>query len=114
MAPNGTDNTTQQFSPDQSQYIPPLETWPPQGPSAYSHHMHADDIKPPPAPELPSVTLPWIFVALGLLIPLSALIVGIWSLTRTHSDNRYVTLAFAGFGVFALMIVLNLGAIGML
>ena len=115
MSPNSPETPTQKYGPDQSQYIPPLESWPPQAPAMNQYQPHAYDhheIAAPPAQE--SVVVPWCFVGLGILIPLSALIVGIWALTRTHSDNRYVTLAFAGCGVFAVMMVVKLSGAGLI
>ena len=113
MASDGSDTTTQQYRPDQSQYIPPLESWPPQASQTRGNdvnpHVNPYDYMPPPAPpRRPSVVAPWFVVALGLLIPLSALIAGIWAWTRTHSDSRYTAIAFAGFGVFALGVALRL------
>lgn len=109
-APTGTDPNSPQYSPDQSQYVPALESWPPQCPTGY---LPADSFhqQVPAPPQRDSVTLPWIFAGLGLLIPLSALTVGILALTRTHSDNRYVHIALAGFGVFALTMFLNASAV---
>jgi hypothetical protein len=114
MTPDGSDTTTQQYDPNQSQYIPPLETWPPQDPATHGYRTGAYDFQAPPPPAQPSVTVPWIFVGLGLIIPLTALIAGIWGLTRSHSDNRYTAIAFGGFGVFALMIFLNVSAVSAL
>jgi hypothetical protein len=112
MAPNGSDATTQQYDPDQSQYVPPLETWPPQGPATHGYRTGAYDFQAPPPPAREPVVAQWIFVGLGLIVPLSALVVGLWALTRTHSDSRYTRIAFAGFGVFALTIWLNTRAVG--
>lgn len=126
MAQNGPDSSPPQYTPDQSQYIPPLESWPPQAPQThgyqatqeygapqqYSNQPFMQDYNqgyaPPAPPEQPSVTLPWIFVALGFFIPLSALIVGVWALTRTHSDSRYTWIAFAGFGMFVFSIFVGI------
>jgi hypothetical protein len=125
MSVNGPE--TPKYGPNESQYIPPLETWPPQQPAQAQqgpamagwqyHDPHgtstAYGIQPTEVPVLPqiekrSVVVPWIFVGLGLLIPLSALIVGIWAAiqARHEVDKRFHAVAAAGLGLFALQIFL--------
>jgi hypothetical protein len=112
VAPNGSDTPTHQYSPDQSQYVPPLESWPPQAPTSHGYAATAYDYQAPAAPARPSVLLPWILVACGLIIPLVALIVALWAWTRSHSDSRYTAIMFGGFGVFALAIFLSVQSVG--
>ena len=114
MGPDRTDTTPQPYRPDQSQYIPPLESWPPQGQATPNYVATAYDFQAPPPPARPSVLLPWLLVGCGLIIPLVALIVGLWAWTRSHSDNRYTAVMFGGIGMFALVFLLNASAAGLL
>jgi hypothetical protein len=81
------------YTADQSQYVAPLQSWPPQASQAPVHV----------APRR-SIVLPWVFVALGVIIPLSALITGIWAMVQARGgDRRYVTIAVVGIAVFLLL-----------
>lgn len=124
MSVNGPE--TPKYGPNESQYIPPLETWPPQQPTqqapgapmatGWQYHdphgtMSPYGMQPTDVPVLPqiekrSVVVPWIFVALGLIIPLSALIVGIWAAiqARHEVDKRFHAVAAAGIGLFVFQI----------
>lgn len=108
---------SQQYTPDQSQYVPPLQSWPPQAPQAqqpqqyqqwpqqFQHqaydHRYVEERK--------SVVLPWIFVGLGIFIPLSALIAGIWALFQVRKrDARYLWIGIVGITVAVVMVALAL------
>ena len=85
-----------QYSADQSQYVPPLQSWPPSAPQA----------QPAPGNVVPqrSVLAPWLFVALGLIIPISALITAVWAGFQARSgDRRYVWIAIVGFVLFVVV-----------
>ena len=106
MSVEGPQNPA--YTPDQSQYIPPLQSWPPQAPQA----AHVPQFSPVPYTEPQhSVVLPWIFVALGLVIPLSALIAGIWALTKVRErGGRYLAIGISGIGLFLVMLAIMIPA----
>lgn len=103
MSPDGRQNQwaatahpaapAQQYSPDQSQYVPPLESWPPKyQPSV----IYVERCR--------SIVLPWIFVVLGLIIPISALITAIWAVPKARDgDSRYTVISIVGFVLFFFM-----------
>ena len=102
VPPQAGTPTTNQYSPDQSQYVPPLQSWPPQG-------QQVPQFSPVPYTQAPqhSVVLPWIFVAIGLVIPLSALIAGIWALTKVRErGSRYLAIGISGIGLFLVMLAI--------
>ena len=91
-----------QFTPDQSQYVPPLQSWPPQ-----QAHVPQFSTVPASAEQKHSVVLPWIFVALGLVLPLSALVVGIWACFKVRErGGRYLAIAVSGLGLFCVMLAI--------
>jgi hypothetical protein len=85
---------------DQSQYVPPLQSWPPQAPGA-----------PVYAQPKRSLVAPWLFVGLGLIIPLSALIAGIWGASKAKDDERCKAIAIVGIAVFLVMFAVNVAAL---
>jgi hypothetical protein len=123
MSMNGPETQGPQYGPNESQYIPPLETWPPQQPmqaqqtpmaSGWQYHDPHGTLspyggQPTDVPVLPqiekrSVVVPWIFVGIGVLIPLSALVVGIWAMiqARHEVDKRFHAIAAVAMGLFTL------------
>ena len=94
MSVNGVqDSPTTQYSADQSQYVPPLESWPPK------YQPTVVYVERPR-----SVVGPWLFILLGLVIPISALITAIWAIPKARAgDSRYTVISVAGFTLFFLI-----------
>jgi hypothetical protein len=85
-----------------SQYVAPLQTLPPTAQQSTSYVEAGDGAKVPRH----SVVVPWIAVAMGLVVPLFALLTALWAVScAREGDMRHVPLALAGFAVFALAYV---------
>ena len=87
------------YSPNESQYVAPLQAWPPQ------------ELLTPMQDERKPVILPWLFVALGIIMPLSAIITAIYAGSKTRDgDSRYFYIAVAGVIVFVVMMWIGIEA----
>ena len=87
----------------QPQYAPPSEGWASPAQAAAATLV--------PSEQGPGL-LPWLFVALGFFIPLSALATGVWATLRTRDHGGYFPIALGAFAVLLGPIAITLIAAG--